>query len=236
MVKILLADLVIEIDNKFPYLPYYCREYNYTGDRPTDIYVSVSDEEIEAEARVCDPSVRYDLYLEYICAYRKIAEQLPKFNAFVMHGAVIKVEDKGVAFMATSGTGKTTHMLYWKEICGDKLTIINGDKPIIRIIDGVPYAFGTPWAGKERFHKNDRVAMTDLCFIERSAEDKVENLSGINGAMLFINQIYRNHDPEYLRQTYDLANKFFTSCNLRKIKCTNNISAAKTAYDAIFNK
>ncbi len=234
MVKILLADLVIEIDNKYPYIPYYCREYSYNGDRPTDIFVSVSEDEIAAEALVCDPSVRQNLYLEYICAYRKIAEQLPKFNAFVMHGTVIRVENKGIAFMATSGTGKTTHMLFWRELCGDKLTIINGDKPIIRIIDGVPYAYGTPWAGKENYHTNDRVAMTDLCFIERSTTDEVINLSGIGGAMLFINQIYRNNDPEYLSKTYALADEFFRNCNLRKIKCTKNISAAKTAYDAIF--
>ena len=42
-------------------------------------------------------------------------------------------------FCGSSGTGKTTHMLLWQKMLGDRFKFINGDKPIIRFIDNVPY-------------------------------------------------------------------------------------------------
>ena len=235
MVKLLMADLVVEIDNLYPYIPRYCKDYFYDGDRPTDISVAVTEEEILKEQAASEIKM-HKAYVEFICAYRKIAYQLLKFDAFVMHGAVIRVEDKGIAFLASSGTGKTTHMALWQEICGDKLTIINGDKPIIRFFDDVPYAYGTPWSGKERYNTNDRTILTDLCFIERAPKDEVVELSPLNSAVLLLNQIHRPNDPSILNKTYALTDKLLKKCNSRKIKCTKEITAAKAAYNAIFGE
>lgn len=233
MNKYLFADIVVEFNNQYDFLPLHCKHFVYTGDRPVDISISITDEEIKEEQN-CHDEIFDDGYLEYICAYRKLASELPKFDAFVLHSAVIKVEDKGIAFLASSGTGKTTHLLFWHEICGKKLKVINGDKPIVRFFDGVPYAYGTPWAGKEGYYSNDRVVLTDLCFIERATENEVISLQGLPAAMLLLNQIYRPNDASILDSTYSLADKLLKSCNLRKIRCTKHVSAAKTAYKAIF--
>ena len=63
---------------------------------------------------------------------RKLAEWLPLHDAFVLHSATFDVDGVGVVFAAHSGTGKTTHMLLWQKLLGDKMTIVNGDKPIVR--------------------------------------------------------------------------------------------------------
>jgi hypothetical protein len=114
------------------------------------------------------------------------------------------------------------------------MVLVNGDKPIVRFIDGTPYAYGTPWAGKEGFNENTRAVLTDLCFIERGDHDEVKTLSGIAVAVNLLNQIYRPTDNQMLDKTYELVNQLAKSCNLRKIYCTKNISAAETAYKAIF--
>ena len=235
MTKLLLADLVIEIDNQYCYTYNKCANYIYKGDRPTDIFVKVSEQEIEKERNSSDVEFPNG-YLEYICAYRQIANKLLDFDAFVMHGTVINVENKGIIFTALSGTGKTTHMLYWRKMLGDKLTIINGDKPIIRFFDGVPYAYGTPWAGKEDFNTNARTELNDICLIERSEINEVVPLEGIQVVSVFVKQIYQPSTANAVLKTYDLADKLLKYCNLRKIRCIKDISAAKTAYNAIFGK
>ena len=48
-----------------------------------------------------------------------------------MHGAVIEYEGNGYMFSADSGTGKTTHILLWRKFLGDKVKIVNGDKPFL---------------------------------------------------------------------------------------------------------
>ncbi len=235
MTTLLLADLVIQIKHKYGYIRKHGKDYIYEGDRPVDIYIEITQEDIENERKMADGNF-FDNYLEYICAYRKIANEIIKFDAFVMHGTVISVEDRGIIFTALSGTGKTTHMLYWQELLGDKLTVINGDKPIIRFFDGVPYAFGTPWAGKESFHTNARVELKDICLIERADINEVVPLTGFQVVSVFVKQIYKPSNPDLINKTFDLANNLLSNCNLRKIRCIKDISAAKTAYSTIFNK
>ena len=235
MIKILLADLVIEIDNKYDYISEKCSDYLYTGDRETDIPIKVTEEEI-IEQKNASTEFFTNEYLEYLITYRKIADEILNFDAFVMHGTVIKVEDKGIMFTAVSGTGKTTHMLLWFKLLGDKLTVINGDKPIIRFFDGVPYAYGTPWCGKEGYNTNDRVILSDICLIERGEVDEAMFATQLDVFSHFIKQIYRPSKTELINKTFDLAGKLFKFSNLRKFKCRKNISAAKTAYKAIFNK
>ena len=52
---------------------------------------------------------------------------------------VIKVDNDAYAFCAKSGTGKTTHTKLWMQLLGDRMSYINGDKPLIRIIDDQIY-------------------------------------------------------------------------------------------------
>ncbi len=235
MAKYVFADIIVEINNRFDYIPEQCKDYAYSGNEPAQISISVTDKEIENEFLGDDKNFSKG-YIESICAYRKIAQKLPEFDAFVMHGAVFNLYDKGIAFLASSGTGKTTHLVFWKKMFKKSLTIINGDKPIIRFIDGVPYAYGTPWAGKEGLNTNARTVLTDLCFIERANHDEVVPLPNVLAPILLLKQIYRPSDPAAVDKTYALADKLLKFCNLRIIKCTKSPNAAETAYKAIFNK
>ena len=67
-------------------------------------------------------------------------------------------EEIGFPFIAASGTGKSTHTSLWlKHIEGVQL--LNDDNPIIRIIDGQPYLFGSPWSGKTPCYRNRKTRL-----------------------------------------------------------------------------
>lgn len=72
-----------------------------------------------------------------------MAKNIVKYDGFVIHGACILYKDNAYLFIAPSGTGKTTHIRLWIKHLRD-LVIINGDKPIIRLINTLPYIYGTP--------------------------------------------------------------------------------------------
>ena len=235
MIKIILADLVIEINNRYNHIKNLCNDYLYSGDRPTDLFITVTDEDIAEQRRAAEEEYDDD-YLESIAAYRKIADNILKYDAFVMHGTVIKVKDKGIMFTAVSGMGKTTHMLLWIRLLGDRVRVINGDKPIIRFYDGVPYAYGTPWCGKEGLNTNDRVVLSDICLIERGEVSQALAATQLDVFSHFIKQIYRPSDNDLISKTFDLAGKLFKFSNLRKFKCRKNIESARVAYEAIFNE
>ena len=234
MPKVKIADLIIDIQNKYRYLEKQCADYIYDGDAPVDFSVSVTQEEMDTEAKESDFEF-HPAILESTCEYRQIAMELPQRNALLMHGATFTIDDRGIIFIARSGTGKSTHLMLWQKLFGDKITIVNGDKPIIRFFDGVPYAYGTPWAGKEKLQNNMRAKLTDICILERGVENstvKVEPSEFLNQIM---QQVLHPADPMTALLTLELVDNLANKCNFWNIKCNISDDAAITSHDAIFS-
>ena len=131
--KIKIADFVIQIDNKYDFVFQQCRDY-LTKEEPVDFCIFCTDEEIAEEKHVSEGDPFSLGYLESVCIYRKICLEMPKHDAFILHSAVIEKDSQGYAFLARSGVGKSTHISLWKKAYGDAVSIINGDKPIVRLI------------------------------------------------------------------------------------------------------
>ncbi len=233
MARYLLADFVVELNNRFDFLTKQCVEYLYTGNRGTDICVGVNDDELRQERNFL-PEDQYSAgYLESICAYRKLCFELPMRDAILVHGSVIRCGNRGVAFLARSGVGKTTHTMLWKQVYGDSVQIINGDKPIVRFWEGKPFAYGTPWAGKEKMHTNTAVQLTDLCLIQRSEENAV--ISADPQAVLgdIFQQILIPDDPDAAGRTLELLDAMLATCRVWIIRCNISPDAAILAHDTI---
>ena len=90
------------------------------------------------------------------------------------------VADGAVAFpfTAKSGTGKSTHTSLWmKHIEGAHL--MNDDNPAIRIIDGRPFVFGTPWSGKTPCYRNICAPLGAITQIDRALKNSIDRLGPV---------------------------------------------------------
>lgn len=228
-----IAGLNVEFESRYGLIERKCIEYLSELDAPADITVSATDEDLRRE-RLSSSAEASDAYIESICLYRNLCLRLPKFDGMLLHSSVISVGGRGIAFLARSGVGKSTHTLLWKECLGDKVTIVNGDKPIVRFEGGVPIAYGTPWGGKEGLQTNTKVELTDLCFIERSDTDSVETFSVKAAVDRIMQQVLLPSDPADALKTLELADGLLKSCRLWLVKCTPTVNAAKAAYKTIF--
>ena len=228
MFVVCLAELNIGIENKYNYIQNMCKDY--TTQNPADFFVSVSEEEILAE----DKGSGFDKgYLESLAIYRKIADKLLDYNGFLIHGAAIDVNGCGIAFLAKSGVGKSTHVNLWKALIGEKITIVNGDKPLVRIVDNDVFAYGTPWAGKENIHTNTKTELNKICFIERSEENECLKMEKTAVLERLINQIYIPKNGSRLYLTLEYISILIEKCDFYLLKCNMDILAAKTAYEVI---
>ena len=244
MFKIKIADFVIEIDNKYSFIESQCFDYVYAGEG-VDFSATCTDEDIANEERIAmaDPELcdylsklereRMLGYLESVCIYRAICLQLPQRDAFIMHAAVIEADGLAYAFTARSGTGKSTHIGLWKKHLGERVKIVNGDKPIIRLIDGVFYAYGTPWCGKEGWNRNVRSPMHGLCFLERAAENKIDRIPLDEAASLIMKQILIPKDAMGAIKTFELIDKMINTVNCWRLGCNISIEAAEIAHRAM---
>lgn len=230
MIVIKIADIPIGIDNKFSYITRLAKDY-LTDEAPL-FTVSVSDAEREKE-RSLDVGISDDGYLEGIVAYRKIAEELPKYDAFVFHGAVLNVEGQAYAFTAKSGVGKTTHTRLWLSEFGEKAHYLNGDKPVIRFIDGVPYAFGTPWRGKEGYGTNESAPLLAIALLERGELNSARTINSADAVLKLMGQIYLPKDPTAALLTMRLADRITKTVKFVELKCNMEPEAAHVAYVAL---
>ena len=229
-----IADINVEFNTKYYKLTSISKEF-LTNNQNSDIVINITQEQIDRELANTQNSV-LPSFCEVACACRAFCNEIWKYNAILFHSSVVEVNHRAVAFTAQSGTGKTTHTLLWKELLGDDLTIINGDKPIVRLLNDILYVYGTPWKGKESFGINAKSKLTDICFIERDTVNSVEKFKKENAVDRIFNQILLPKDASGLKKTLELVDLLLSKCNLWIIRCNTDISAAETAYNTIFCK
>ncbi|MBQ1210637.1 MAG: hypothetical protein IIX68_02395 [Clostridia bacterium] len=228
MICIELAEIVMQIDNRYDYTERLCRDY--LTDKQPELFLSVTEEEIAAE----DDGRRFPMgYLESVALYRKISEAILDRDGFLLHAAVLEVDGQAYAFSANSGTGKTTHIKLWGELFGDRCRVINGDKPLLRVRDGVVRIYGTPWSGKEGWNTNTSAPLKALCFLERSAENRIVRLSDGEALPLLFGQLAMPVEESAAMRLLDSLDRLLCTVPCYRLGCNMEPEAAQVAYDAM---
>ena len=81
-------------------------------------------------------------------------------------------------FTAKSGTGKSTHASLWmKHIEGAHL--LNDDNPVIRLHDGRPVIYGSPWSGKTPCYRNISAPLGAITQIDRAKVNSIDRLGPV---------------------------------------------------------
>ena len=231
MFKIKIAGINVLVNNKYRYSEYLCRDY-ITDEDHTDFSVQAGENEILEEISNAEIETNF-AYAESVCIHRAIAERLAEYDAFLLHSALIECDGIGVAFAARSGVGKSTHVSLWKKVFGEKAKIINGDKPIVRLVDGEFYGYGTPWLGKEDIGVNSRCKLGALCFLNRGEKNIISPIPAELAAMTMFSQIYLPSNADNAAKTLELADKFASSVSFFKLYCNMDDEAARVSYNAI---
>lgn len=225
-----IAGLVIDVKNKYPYFNELCKDYEVHG-KTADFCVEVSEEEL-AKAIANEPDFPDD-YVESLEIYRKICRKVLDYDAMLIHSAAISVDNEAYLFTAVSGTGKTTHISLWKKKFGDRLHIVNGDKPIIRNIDGTFYACGTPYQGKENYGENMMVPIKAICILERGAENEIVKIPPAEAISTMLVQTLRTNDMHEMEKMLALTDKLLNTVPFYRLKCNMEPEAADVSYNGM---
>ena len=227
-----IADLNVRMHAKYPYAQRLCADFLAEG-AAADVTVSASEGEIAAEREQYGEHPFSEGYCEGICLYRAIAEQLPHLDGFVFHGAAVTIGEKGYVFAAPSGTGKTTHISLLLKKYPEDVKIVNGDKPIIRKIDGEWRICSTPWAGKEGWKVNTTARLCGIVLVARAEENSIREISPEEYFDDVIRQVYMPLDVESRLATFDLVDAMAQGVYFYRLECNMEDSAADTSYSML---
>ena len=226
-----LADKYIEINSVYDALRNFFKDYLVTDVTP-DFSVSLNQEDISAEQEVTSENQFSPTYLETLALLRKLAEILPSHNRILMHGASISYNEHAYLFTAPSGTGKSTHIRLWKKYLGDDVKIVNGDKPFVSLEDE-PVIYGSPWAGKENWHRNCKMPLKGICFVQRGTTNSIRRIEASDCLSLLFKQVYLPTDTLAAGLTLELVDMLIKKVPLYVLTCDMSEDAVRCSFEAL---
>lgn len=229
--KMKLADLIIEVYPRYPTLKQFCKDY-LCQEEKEDLIIQIKKDDIDKEIELSEEEYSPQ-YLETLAALRKIADQMPRYNRFLCHGAAITWKEKGYLFTAPSGTGKSTHIALWRKYLGEDVQIVNGDKPLMKVENSKIRIYGTPWAGKEGWQKNRSSTLDGICIVKQGKENKIRTLDPSESVPLLIRQIYFTEDSKDAGKTLELMDQLLRNTPVYLLECDISKEAVKCSFEAM---
>ena len=136
-------------------------------------------------------------------------------------------------FTAPSGTGKSTHTRLWREVFGDRVWMINDDKPMLRISENLVTAYGTPWNGKHHISRNASAPLKAIVQLNRGKENIIEPMSNADAFTVVMKQALTSKTPSVMSRIIQLEKNLLNSVDFYKLSCNMEPKAAKVAWQAI---
>ncbi len=172
-------------------------------------------------------------YLENTAVHALLAEGLTAYNVLLMHGSALSMDGKAYIFTASSGTGKSTHARLWRELYGERVVMINDDKPMLRIADDGITVYGTPWRGKHRLGMNGSAPLCAIVSLERGAENRIEPMQKAEAFPVLMKQAFSSKDPATMTRILAMEQTLLEKIPFFLLHCNMDPDAARVAYEGM---
>lgn len=233
-----LARTVFEVDCLYESTMRFCADYLVAEPVETAERIVITPEHLEAERarllrkkRFAEPlEASTPEALEILVLCRRAAELSVSHDTVLFHGSSLAMDGQGVIFTAVSGTGKSTHTGLWRRCFGQRVEMVNDDKPFLNISDGQVRVFGTPWRGKHRIGSNISAPVRAICVISRSPDNSLEPISRAEAFPLLLQQTYYPENPQSILATLKLLERLLDQVPVFRVNCNMDPDAAETAW------
>lgn len=222
-----IAGVTVAVEYRYD-LPAWCLDGHETDAAP-QFAVSVTGNELRQEYDRLEG--RFDLAsCECNCLYRKASLGMLDYDGFLLHAAAVAVDGAGYVFTAPGGTGKSTHAGFWMREFGSRAVMVNGDKPILRQLEGRFYVCGTPWRGKERLGSAVMAPLRGVCLLERGRENAIAPADIDTVLDRIFCQVLLPETPVQAVRQLELLDKLVGEIPVYRLRCTLDPEAALAAY------
>ncbi len=227
-----IADLNIGIKNPADFTKEYMKDY-LVSDCECDFSITVTEQMIAYEKEIAEKKVA-DKYYELTAILRYICNVvLEKYDGFFLHCSCLEYKNEAYIFTAKSGTGKSTHSRLWREVFSDEVTMINDDKPIIRLIDGTYYIYGTPWNGKHHLSTNTKAPIKAIYYLSQSQQNKATRCDYISAISKLISQTVLPDDKNSMNHLLDMIEGLVKTTPMFDLQCNISHDAVYTALNSL---
>lgn len=178
------------IDSLDEFFSCYAKEY--ITDNHIDYEIKITENDILDWKKNHPGDLLDKKYQEVLVTQTKVADLLSLHNVFIFHGSSLYLDskDNGYIFTGPSGVGKSTHVSKLKQYYQDRLSIINDDKPFLKLDSDSYYIYGSPWSGKSHISLNEKSLLKGIFILEQSKTNTIKKLAAKEAIGYLIKQIY----------------------------------------------
>lgn len=158
-------------------------------------------------------------------------------HAIAIHSSAICCDEGAALFLGESGTGKSTHTRLWREhIAGARL--LNDDSPIIRLREGVPTVYGSPWSGKTPCYKAEHYPIRGFVRLSQAPHNHIRRLGVIPaiGALLPSCPPSFSYDPTLQDAICETLSQLISHTPVYHLECLPDREAAKLSCQTLFKR
>ncbi|WP_243123935.1 hypothetical protein [Pelotomaculum schinkii] len=202
------------------------------GDLP-DINIDINSENLKSRKEKY-PHLTLNEW-EYVQTGFAFYRDILDYDGFGLHSSAVALENRAVLFSGSCGTGKSTHAGLWQQYFGkDKAVIVNDDKPVLRLVKGIFYAYGTPWSGKSTLNANIRVPLGAIVFLQQAKENHIRRLDSKEAIRMLVYQsLHPNNDLDKMNKLLTLIDALLQKTTVYQMDCNISLEAVKLAFDTI---
>ncbi len=169
-------------------------------------------------------------FIERNVLHSLVAEQLVSYDVLLMHGSALCMDSQAFLFTAQSGVGKSTHARLWREVFGDRVRMINDDKPLLQIRDSDVLVWGSPWNGKHRLSSNICAPLKAVAALHQAAENRVVRMTDTEAFSVLRQRAYQAISFERGMAVIELEKKILSMIPFYDLWCNMRPEAAEVAF------
>lgn len=208
---------------------YYRRDREETGrDHAHVIYRNALPDTLELQ--ICESRLNWSFQQLLSCI--GIEELLLRHDRAMLHASWIEKDGKAILFSGRSGIGKSTQAALWEKF--RHALVRNGDRTLLRSIDGVEYACGLPYAGTSGICTNTASPIRAIVMLGQGKENQLRRLPELASAKRLLSQIpVPKWNPETVGRALDVASRVAAAVPVYELVCLPEESAVELLEDAL---
>jgi len=194
--------------------------YRETSNQEADIFFAAN----AVESLHCDPVFTSMFALE---------RQMIKRQSLILHCAYMEYQGHAVLFSAPSETGKSTQAALWERYRGSHT--VNGDRALLRKIDGVWHACGWPVCGSSEICQKGDFPIHAIVMLRQGKKNHVERLTGMHAFSQLYSQITINQwNREFVMKALELLDDLIKQVPVWQLTCDMTEGAVECLESALF--
>lgn len=140
-------------------------------------------------------------------------------DSLILHCSYTRYRGKAILFSAPSETGKSTQSDLWTKYRGAET--INGDRALLRQVNGQWAAEGWPVCGSSELCHNSAAPIRAIVMLSQAKENRAEQLTGMSAFRKLFSQVTVNRwNIKYTQRVMDLLDALCGAVPVYHLGCT----------------